>query len=311
MPKISVIIPVYNTEKYLKKCLDSVINQTYQDFEIIIVNDGSTDNSDKIIKEYTCKNPEKIKSYKKENGGLSSARNYGLSKATGEYISFIDSDDYIDHNLFNKLKGEMEKNTDLIKFKLTTVDINYKEISKIDGPVFEGKDGEEAFNLLVFKDELMEPACIYLYKKSLLVENNFKFSENKYHEDFGLTPIILLCAKTVASINFFGYFYVQSNNTITRNDNYQRTIKRANDLLFHYDRMKDEVEKIDIELKTKENIYLYYSNAIFNNIKNLKKSERKKYIEKIKQRKLINNIKVTNIKRLIKKIILLSYMKGA
>ncbi|MBQ6992723.1 MAG: glycosyltransferase [Clostridia bacterium] len=311
MPKISVIIPVYNTEKYLKKCLDSVINQTYQDFEIIIVNDGSTDNSDKIIKEYTCKNPEKIKSYKKENGGLSSARNYGLSKATGEYISFIDSDDYIDHNLFNKLKGEMEKNTDLIKFKLTTVDIDYKEISKIDGPVFKQRYGEEAFNSLVFKDELMEPACIYLYKKSLLIENNFKFSENKYHEDFGLTPIILLCAKTVASINFFGYFYVQSNNTITRNDNYQRTIKRANDLLFHYDRMKDEVEKIDIELKTKENIYLYYSNAIFNNIKNLKKSERKKYIEKIKQRKLINNIKVTNIKRLIKKIILLSYMKGA
>ena len=97
-PKVSVIVPVYNVEKYLKQCLDSIVNQTYKNLEIIIVNDGTKDNSMKIVEEYL--QDKRIKVINKENGGLSSARNRGIEEATGEYISFVDSDDYIDLNLW-------------------------------------------------------------------------------------------------------------------------------------------------------------------------------------------------------------------
>ena len=95
MKKVSVIVPVYNVEHYLSKCLDSLVNQTIDDYEIIIVNDGSPDDSQSIIDEYQKKYPDLIKSFIKENGGLSDARNYGMEKANGEYVSFVDSDDYL------------------------------------------------------------------------------------------------------------------------------------------------------------------------------------------------------------------------
>ena len=94
MSKVSVIVPVYNVEKYLEKCLDSLVSQSLKDIEIIVVNDGSPDNSQDIIDKYV-KKYENVFGYKKKNGGLSDARNYGLKKTTGDYIAFIDSDDYI------------------------------------------------------------------------------------------------------------------------------------------------------------------------------------------------------------------------
>ena len=101
-PLISIIVPVYNVEKYLKKCLDSILSQTYKNFEVIIVNDGSPDNSQKIIDEYKKKD-KRIIVLEKENGGLSSARNYGIEHANGKYISFVDADDYIEKDYVEKL----------------------------------------------------------------------------------------------------------------------------------------------------------------------------------------------------------------
>ena len=95
MAKVSIIVPVYNVEEYLEKCLDSLVNQTLQDIEIIVVNDGSPDNSQQIIDAYIEKYPDKIKGFIKENGGLSDARNYGITKASADYIGFVDSDDYM------------------------------------------------------------------------------------------------------------------------------------------------------------------------------------------------------------------------
>ena len=102
MSKISIIVPVYNTEKYLSKCLNSLIKQTYKDIEIIVVNDGSKDKSLEIAKKF-AKQDNRIKVFNKENGGLSSARNFGIEKASGEYIGFVDSDDYIKENMFEIL----------------------------------------------------------------------------------------------------------------------------------------------------------------------------------------------------------------
>ena len=96
MKKVSVIVPVYNVEKYLERCLNSLVNQTLQDIQIIVVNDGSPDNSQEIIDRFEKEYPDKLKGYIKENGGLSDARNYGMQFVEGEYVAFVDSDDYVD-----------------------------------------------------------------------------------------------------------------------------------------------------------------------------------------------------------------------
>lgn len=304
MTKVSIIIPVYNSEKYISKCLDSLVNQTYKDIEIIIVNDGSTDDSEKIIKEYINNYPNLIKYYKKKNGGLSSARNFGLRKVTGDYISFVDSDDYVDINLFSTLKDYMKENIDLIKYKLIKVDENYKEIEKINGPIFEELTGEEAFNLLYSNDILLEPSCLYIYRTKFFLENKFKFAEGLYHEDFGLTPLVILKSESISSIDFYGYYYLQSNNSITRNDDYKKALKSSNDLLKHYDNMIIKISKYNISANAKDNVKIYYTNAILSAINKLNKIDQKKYIEEIKKRKLIKNIKVKNIKQFFKKAIL-------
>ena len=105
--KFSVIVPIYNVEKYLSKCFDSILNQTYSDFEIIAVNDGSPDNSQEIIDQYKANYPQKIKAFTKQNGGLSDARNFGIQRADGDYLLFIDSDDYINPVLLQRLANEM------------------------------------------------------------------------------------------------------------------------------------------------------------------------------------------------------------
>ena len=100
MPKVSVIVPFYNVEGYIEKCLDTLVNQTLEDIEIIIVNDGSTDNSKEIIEKYKKQYNDKIIYLEKQNGGLSDARNYGIPYAKGEYIAFLDSDDYVNIKMY-------------------------------------------------------------------------------------------------------------------------------------------------------------------------------------------------------------------
>ena len=103
MPKVSVVVPIYNVEKYIKKCMDSLVNQTLQEIQIIFVNDGSTDESGNIAKEYASKYPNKIIYLEKENGGLSDARNFGMRYAEGEYIAFLDSDDYVENTMYEEM----------------------------------------------------------------------------------------------------------------------------------------------------------------------------------------------------------------
>lgn len=117
MPKVSVIVPIYNVEKYIGKCLDSLVSQTLRDIEVILVNDGSTDNSEKIIEEYKRKYYNFNMIYlKKENGGLSDARNYGMKRATGDYIAFLDSDDFADPTLYEKMYNKaVEEGADYVE----------------------------------------------------------------------------------------------------------------------------------------------------------------------------------------------------
>ena len=126
-PKISVIIPVYNTAKYLSKCLDSILNQTLKEIEVIVVNDGSKDNSQELIDVYKEKD-DRIVAIQKENGGLSDARNVGIDVANGEFIAFIDSDDYIDLLMFEKMYGLSQKHqAEIVLCDLVKVDENGTE----------------------------------------------------------------------------------------------------------------------------------------------------------------------------------------
>ena len=253
MQKISIIITVYNAEKYLDKCIESAVKQTYENIEVIIVNDGSTDNSKNIINKYKENYPNIINSFEISNSGVANARNYGIEKASGNYFCFIDADDYIDVNLLQNLVPYLsEGSIDIIKYKMKIIDNTY--IEKIDGPIFNKVKGEDAFNMLCFKDTMIDTPCLYLFNTKYYKDNKFKFTKNTYHEDFGLIPLIILKADSVISADVDGYNYVQASNSIIRENNYEKTLKKANDLIIHYDNMINYIKKIDLKSETKNNV---------------------------------------------------------
>lgn len=304
MPKMSVIIPVYNTEKYIEKCLESLAGQTMQDFEVIIVNDGSTDNSKKVIKDYMKNSNLDIRYLEKENGGLASARNYGVERALGKYISFLDSDDYLDESLFSELEKYMDKDIDLIKFKMKTVNEEGKILEKLDGPVFDVCTGEEGYKKLCTTDKYMDPACIYLYRREFFVENNFKY-KLRYHEDFGLTSLIIIQAKTFVSTNVVGYNYLQTGESLSRGKDYKKNIDRAKDMLAHYDNMIAVIDAYyNVSNETKDLVKRYYTNSVILKANTLKGKDRKQYIKEIKDRFMYRNIKPENLKQKVKRMLL-------
>ncbi|WP_312902110.1 glycosyltransferase family 2 protein [Chryseobacterium taichungense] len=212
--KVSVIVPVYNVENYLTQCLESLVNQTHQNIEILVVNDGSKDNSEQIIREYTRKYPEKIKSFTKENGGLSDARNFGIDKATGDFIGFVDSDDYVSPFMFEEMVMLAEKyHAEMVICNIQKVNDRGKVIQKLtqipDMP--ENIDLERNFS--VFSD-ISYFACNKLFKSELFKEKRFK--RNVHFEDIQLIPQLLLECKTIAQTQSFHYNYLERADSITK-----------------------------------------------------------------------------------------------
>ncbi len=210
--KFSVIVPIYNSEKYLKKCLDSLVNQTFKNIEIILVNDGSTDNSEDIIKQYL--KDKRIIYLKKENGGQASARNLGLSKAKGDYISFIDSDDYVDLDMFEKL-NECTFDNDIIclDYYITiNDDNNYHKVGNFN----------ESTNIKVKDYFTMDVGpCNKIYKLEYLKKINFKFPENIIYEDYAVIPTLAKLNPKVYYLNDAFLHYVQSEVSTMRSEVYK------------------------------------------------------------------------------------------
>lgn len=304
LKKLSVIIPVYNGEKTLKRCIESVLKQKDEDIEIIIINDGSTDASDKIVQEYKEKNPKIISYYQKKNTGVADTRNYGIKKAKGKYILFLDADDYLDIHLYGLVKQYMEKDIDLIKFKLQREDEKGNIIETVNGPVFENKTGEEGFEELYATDVLLDSPCVYVMKKDIFIKNKLEFKVGTEHEDFGLMPFVIVLAKRMISINFYGYHYVQVEGSITRNDSCEKTKKKAKDALKQYDEALMKIDRYKLNKKIAETLKIYYTNAILLKIETLEKKDQKEYIKEIRKRKMTKNIKAKNIKQLLRKMIL-------
>ena len=208
MPKISVIVPVYNVEAYLERSLNSLKNQTFKDLEFIIVDDGSTDGSAKIIKEFV-KSDKRFSYHKKKNGGLSDARNYGMKYATGKYLAFLDSDDYIDLDLYEKMyEKAVETKADVVEadFIWEYPNKQVKDISKVT----------DLGRLLV---DIRVVAWNKLYKKSLIDKIGVKFSKGLRYEDVDWCYKIVPYIKKFASVHGTYIHYIQRPNSIANTQN--------------------------------------------------------------------------------------------
>lgn len=213
-PTISIIVPVYNVENYLAKCLDSLVNQTYQNIEILIVNDGSKDSSGKIIQDYAQRFPDKIKAFNKENGGLSDARNFGIDQSAGDYLGFVDSDDYVTETMFEEMLNLAVKHqAEMVICNIQKVEEHGTVTQKLTQiPNMPEKiDLETHFS--IFSD-LSYFACNKLFRKELFKDKRFK--KGVHFEDIQLIPQLLLECKTLAQTQNFHYQYLERTDSISK-----------------------------------------------------------------------------------------------
>ena len=301
MIKYSFIVPVYNTEKYLKKCLDSLVNQTYKDFEIIVVNDGSTDKSSNIISKYQ-KKYKNIIVIDKENEGLSMARNRGVQKSSGKYIIFVDSDDYVSNKLLEEVDKKID-DSDILRFQIATEDEEYTKINEYHEEGFEPMCGYDAFKCLS-SYHFVEPAWCYVIRKNYYIENKFSFKKGVYHEDFGLIPYVIYKARKVKSIDYIGYHYVQRNGSIMNNNDYKKIVKKAFDMLEQYKTMRLFAKNINRKNNLDDYFLSYISNSVIVKARELKKDEKKVYINELKKLNVFDGVLVNTRIRRFKKCLM-------
>lgn len=248
MPDISIIVPAYNAEKYIRKCLDSLINQTKKELEFIIVNDGSTDKTEEIVKSY---NDKRIKYFKNKNQGIGKTRNFGIIHAKGKYIMFLDSDDSLAKDACQKL-FEKAENEDL---DIVICDF-YKElengsIEEVRNPDFENASLEE--NPEIISENLCPWAKIY--KRSIIVDNDIRFVENLKYED---APFVIECldrAKKIGKINeCLNYYLIHANSETTVRDRRCFDILKIIDIIRKYTKkrpyLKDRIDRLTVRMIT-------------------------------------------------------------
>jgi len=272
---VSVIVPVFNSEKYLSKCLDSLVNQTLKDLEVIIVNDGSTDNSQSIIDHCKKKHPNLIKSIKTQNRGQAAARNLGIEMATKEFIGFVDSDDWIDYNMFKEMHDNAIKHDS---------DIVVCDMFKLFGNRYTYMKG--IFNSEINKKEYMiAPAgpCNKIYKRDIFLKNKIKFLENRIYEDLATIPLVGLYAKQLTYVNKPLYMYVQRKNSTMNQTKYN---KKLEDIFYAIEHLEEELKRRGVYNK-------YFQEIEFININDLmiKASERFSFFDEGK----MNIAKIKNI----------------
>lgn len=249
---ISIIVPVYNVEKYLDRCIASLVNQTYSDIEIILVDDGSTDSSSEIIDRY-CEKYNQVRVYHKANGGLSDARNYGLEKAGGEYILYVDSDDYVELNACEILMSRAD-DVDIVVGVAKM--INNDEVELIKHTNLETNKiytSEEYLVKCLKVFELWSPAWLNMYKRKFLIQNKLFYKLGIYYEDTQILIKMFSLARTIKYIDYPFYNYIIRDNSITTNSKSRKKI--ADSIEIYNDWMKD-ITKID-NPKVKELLYAF------------------------------------------------------
>lgn len=253
---VSIIVPVYNTERYLTKCLKSILNQSYQNIELIVVNDGSLDGSEKIIEEI-AKDDSRVHLYNKENGGLSSARNFGISKSHGDYIIFVDSDDYISDKLIEICLDDIhEYNSEIICYGFQMM-INGEEAGvkccNNEGHLVLSRD--EAISLLIEESLIQGHACNKMFRKELF--ENIMFPIGKTYEDSYIMHNIFLKANTITHINIPLYYYCLRNDSICHTPSKSNLVDMVQSHIARYEDLNTLINKDDKVLLLK-GIKKYY-----------------------------------------------------
>lgn len=255
--KFSFVVPVYNTFNYLDKCLSSILSQTSAkwEYEIILVNDGSTDKSEKICKFYAEKN-EVVKYFYKENGGLSSTRNFGLDKATGDYIVFVDSDDYIEdltlHYFLESL--ELYNFPDILITRLKKIGESINLMDNDFDKNIVNKSKEEIIEYLMFQGETLWPAVKYVIRRDLIEKNKLRFLEGHYHEDIDWTVKLLLETERYGYCPYYWYNHkIDRKDSITNLVTPKRTFDVINILQINFDYLSELTisEKLKRIVKTR------------------------------------------------------------
>lgn len=299
MIKFSIIVPVYNVEEYIADCLDSILKQSYDNYEVIVVNDGSPDNSQDIIDKYVKKD-KRIKSYIKKNGGLSDARNFGVKKAKGDYLVFLDSDDTINDRLLEEL-NKVDNNVDIIRYQVNKIDKDNSYVNKSE--VFDLKNGEEAFISLINNDWFVS-ACSSAYRREYFVKNKYEYPLGKLHEDFGVTPFIYINAKKVTSIDYVGYNYYFRDNSIMNSNNMDKIKRKNNDCLYHFDRLKEMIDKSKVSDRGRKYYMSFISYTLINRINIIRdKDMLDEYLGELKKRKVDSYLIDDTIPRKLKKLL--------
>ena len=298
MNKYSFIVPVYNTAGYLNKCLDSLLNQTYNNFEIIIINDGSPDNSINIIKDYQARY-NNIILIDKENEGIGVARNSGIKAATGNYLIFVDSDDYVETDLLENIEKEIE-DVDVLRYQVIMESEDETKKIECKEDSFMTTNGFDAFRYLS-SYYYVEQACCYAFKRQYFLENNFYFKKGMYHEDFGLIPYVILKARKVKSLSYLGYHYVVRKDSIMTADDYKKTVKKAFDMLEQYKTLRLFSKNIGKKNNLDDYYLNYISSSVIEKTKELKGDERKIYIHELKKLRVFDGLLVNSEKSRLKK----------
>ncbi|MDC6389770.1 glycosyltransferase [Maribacter sp. PR1] len=269
MPKVSVIVPIYNVEKYLDRCLNSLLNQTLQDIEIILVDDGSPDNCPSLCDAYALKD-SRIKVIHKENAGLGFARNSGLEIATGDFVAFVDSDDYVDVNMYQKLyKTALDNSLDTVYCGLNNVDAELNIIPISEVSEFTLFDTPEKIQQVLLDMIATEPSSKVerkyrmsvwhaIYSRKIIVKNNIKFwSEREYlSEDIIFDIDYLSNATRIAIIPDSFYYYCFNEDSLTKSFRadrlekqkklYEAILVRLNELGYDSSIYKDRIDKFFI-----------------------------------------------------------------
>lgn len=280
MQYVSIIVPVYNTANYLDRCLQSIIDQTYENFEVIIVDDGSTDNSNIICKEYINRD-KRFKYYYIQNSGVSVARNTGIQNASGQFLLFVDSDDHIDRYLLEKLvKCQRSYDCDIVKYSATIS-------SDINAPMNQPKNqtkiytSKEALEEYFYGDETKIKVQIWsgLYKKSLFV--NLEFPAGKIYEDSYITPRLLASSSKIVYLDYPGYMYYLREGSIMHSGLSKEKILAYDLYKYLYCYLKDVVcpELIDLIVEKWVYQYIYIYRQIVKEKRNI--SDSKYWLKKI------------------------------
>ncbi|MGO5473359.1 glycosyltransferase [Streptococcus hyointestinalis] len=310
-PLLSVIVPVYNVEKYLKRCLESILVQSWNNYEIILVDDGSTDRSAQICDSYAEKY-EMIRVIHKENNGLSDTRNRGIEQASGEYVYFPDSDDWLEPNTFSDLSDVIEELTyDIISFNREFVTSEEEKLVSAK-PRIQKLSGKQALLEMLKQGDVTGFANDKIYRKNLFLDNDIEFPVGKYYEDLGTNYKLFLKSTKVYVTNQKYYHYLIANpDSITQSWNEQKLKDMFGFYkeIYYSSLVREKIEEFEIE-----SLQAYYINGLVHILSSLYKSNLSEQYadieEDLKQEISKNSLSVTKLSNQPNRIKYLLYKLG-